>query len=361
MKAVRYFLGTDEAGYGPNLGPLVVSLSVWRFTFDEKSQNISPPSNPPSLFDALPPESDADPLDDGAIQRFNAALTDHCGRKSRFPIIDSKKLYVSGRLAPLERSLLTAARILFGEKEPFTFRSILKQLKSDRPDFLPPWENEVDFTLPFAEENKDGGSFIETNDLVERIRNSGVELIGLASRRVQPEEFNRRLGFQANKSDLLADVTLTLAAEGVRRVIKNLSPDERSESPQIILLCDKLGGRNDYSSPLGAYFPEYAVQTVCQSRALSGYRLDRLNRPSERLTVRFQAKGESNIPTALASIASKYLRELSMIPFNRFWRRALPELRPTAGYPEDAKRFLSEIKEVQARLGIEDRVLWREK
>ena len=25
-----YLVGTDEAGYGPNLGPLVVSATVWR-------------------------------------------------------------------------------------------------------------------------------------------------------------------------------------------------------------------------------------------------------------------------------------------------------------------------------------------
>ena len=24
-----YLIGTDEAGYGPNLGPLVISASVW--------------------------------------------------------------------------------------------------------------------------------------------------------------------------------------------------------------------------------------------------------------------------------------------------------------------------------------------
>src|SRR5262245_52084918 len=27
---MKYFLGTDEAGYGPNLGPLVVTATLWR-------------------------------------------------------------------------------------------------------------------------------------------------------------------------------------------------------------------------------------------------------------------------------------------------------------------------------------------
>ena len=27
---MAYLIGTDEAGYGPNLGPLVVSATVWR-------------------------------------------------------------------------------------------------------------------------------------------------------------------------------------------------------------------------------------------------------------------------------------------------------------------------------------------
>jgi ribonuclease HII len=39
-----YLLGTDEAGYGPNLGPLVISATVWE-TPDE--------INGESLFDRL--------------------------------------------------------------------------------------------------------------------------------------------------------------------------------------------------------------------------------------------------------------------------------------------------------------------
>ena len=27
---MTYLIGTDEAGYGPNLGPLVISATVWQ-------------------------------------------------------------------------------------------------------------------------------------------------------------------------------------------------------------------------------------------------------------------------------------------------------------------------------------------
>jgi hypothetical protein len=75
--------------------------------------------------------------------------------------------------------------------------------------------------------------------------------------------------------------------------------------------------------------------------------------------VRFHTKAESHLPAALASMASKYLRELAMEALNGFWCRRVDGLHRTAGYPLDAKRFKAEIAAVQAELGIEDRRLWR--
>ena len=60
-------------------------------------------------------------------------------------------------------------------------------------------------------------------------------------------------------------------------------------------------------------------------------------------------------------MASKYLRELAMLAFNDYWRSRVPNLQPTAGYPQDAKRFRAEIAEVQRQLHIADRVLWRDR
>ena len=77
--------------------------------------------------------------------------------------------------------------------------------------------------------------------------------------------------------------------------------------------------------------------------------------------IRFQAKGESFLPTALASMVSKYLREIFMMMWNDFWQLKIPDIKPTKGYPVDAKRFKSEIAQVQAELGIDDHLIWRNK
>ena len=122
------------------------------------------------------------------------------------------------------------------------------------------------------------------------------------------------------------------------------------------VVCDKHGGRNRYGRLLQERFPEYLIEVHEESLAASTYRWG----PDERrIEVRFCAGGESFLPVALASMVSKYLRELAMQAFNDFWCRQVPNLRPTAGYPGDALRFKREIAKVQNRLGIDDRVLWR--
>ncbi len=36
-----YVLGTDEAGYGPNLGPLVVTATLWEVPDDSQEDNLT--------------------------------------------------------------------------------------------------------------------------------------------------------------------------------------------------------------------------------------------------------------------------------------------------------------------------------
>ena len=73
----------------------------------------------------------------------------------------------------------------------------------------------------------------------------------------------------------------------------------------------------------------------------------------------FKAGGESFLPAALASMTSKYLREMAMRALNHFWCAQVDGLRPTAGYPLDARRFKAEIADAQRGLDVADHVLWR--
>ena len=78
------------------------------------------------------------------------------------------------------------------------------------------------------------------------------------------------------------------------------------------------------------------------------------------MTFRPEADGTS-FEVALASIVSKYLRELFMHEFNEYWKTHLPDLAPTAGYPGDATRFLGEIEHLFAKLNLERDRIWRKR
>jgi hypothetical protein len=52
---------------------------------------------------------------------------------------------------------------------------------------------------------------------------------------------------------------------------------------------------------------------------------------------------------------------MAMMCFNQFWLSHLPGLKATKGYPVDARRFRTDITEIQKQLGIPDEILWRER
>jgi hypothetical protein len=58
---------------------------------------------------------------------------------------------------------------------------------------------------------------------------------------------------------------------------------------------------------------------------------------------------------------AKYLREVFMRQFNRFWVGHVPGLKPTAGYTGDAKRFYDAIRAAMERLEMGECQVWRRK
>lgn len=170
----------------------------------------------------------------------------------------------------------------------------------------------------------------------------------MRSEAVFPDRFNRLVAEHGSKGEVLSRLTLGLVAE--------VLPDCRDES--ITIYCDKHGGRNRYGALVQRQWPDPLIEVHREATAESVYRW---RQDGQRFEARFVARGEAWLPTAAASMVSKYLRELAMRAFNDYWLLHLPELRPTAGYPGDASRFKLAIAPVQAALGISDQVLWRER
>ena len=315
-----YLIGMDEAGYGPNLGPLVVSASMWHVDEDARHGDL--------------------------YQRLAEVVTAGGGRgDARVAIADSKRVYQSGKgLAVLERGVL-AALGLCGPM-PSSWNQVWDRLGADdtaRRQKLP-WYEGYEIRVPMAVDAA------EITATAEKLRGgfdrAGVRLVAIRSVVLFPGELNTAIDRYGNKAEALSRATLELAAR--------LLAQCRGEP--VSVTCDKHGGRNQYHRLLQQTFPEPLIEIVQEGRESSNYRF---GPRAGRVEFRFVAGGESHLPTALASMASKYLRELAMRAFNAFWCRQLPALRPTAGYPVDARRFKADIELRQRQLQIEDRVLWR--
>ena len=386
-----FVVGTDEAGYGPNLGPLVVGASCWQIETDaafgdgflafgdppapdgakpdKKKKKKSAPTGP-TLFDLDTDRDDPDATR-RLIERLNAGLAPIADRKGLFPLVDSKKLYgASKSLAALERSFLLAAALIDANAlTGASFRSVLQRVAREPKDGpAPPWEDGFDAALPLDPKTGAASGLLETLPQIRaRLAAEKIALADISARRVQPGEFNALVDRLGLKSDLIANVTLSAAVETVART------SGAEKEPVYVVLCDKLGGRDRYAPMLAERFPGAELRVLKESREASVYRLvaeagrDRTDasvafRAPVKLEFHFTAKGESNAPTALASICAKYFRELSMKAFNDYWRAAVgPGLAPTAGYPVDALRFRADVDAARVKIGVSEDAFWRKK
>ena len=317
---MAFLIGTDEAGYGPNLGPLVVTATVWRVP-DMASET--------DLYDLL----------------SRSVSVGSSKREEKLQIADSKRLYSPGRgIRHLEKNVLAALRMvghtpdgwgsLFTTLDP----SVAKQVAEV------PWYKGYDRDLPLEALEPE----------IERLTKQAsvdwpqcdVALLAVRPKVVFPRSFNHLVDEFGTKGAALSHITLQLVAELVATW---------ADEPTVIS-CDKHGGRNRYYSLLQNFFAHEAIQVIAEGRDASIYRWGSGPQQTE---CRFVAKGESFLPSALASMVSKYLRELAMKAFNEYWQGQVPGIRATAGYPQDAKRFLHEISAQLQRLGINHATLWR--
>lgn len=166
---------------------------------------------------------------------------------------------------------------------------------------------------------------------------------------LHPAEMNRLYDSGLNKNEVLLLETGThLAALA-----------DRFAGSGLVAVVDKQGGRNDYRPFLTRLFPGAWIETSAQGAEESAYTL-RLEKGAVRVSFRPKADRLS-FTTALASMAAKYVRERAMAELNDWFSTRIPGLRPTAGYPVDARRWLAEAAEFIDAEGLDWRKIKRER
>jgi len=305
--------GIDEAGYGPKLGPLVVALSAFR-TGSRSMEAIL----------------------DGAVAK-KTAIDD-----PQVAVDDSKKIF-RGRagLDQLEKTALSFWYAARG-RLPATLGELLAGIGTEDVDLAScPWygPDPAALRLPLIV----SPDVIATSGalIARTLESRGASFLGFRSEVAPAPRFNKGIAVWDNKAAFLADLVLSTLHSAL---------SSEFERPALVLI-DKLGSRNQYAHLLSARLRHKTLSIVDEQRARSVYLL----RDDETtIEVRFERSAdERHLPVALSSIFCKYVREIFMILFNRFWTAIVPELRPTAGYPTDAGRFLNDLGRVAAESGID--------
>jgi hypothetical protein len=364
---MEILIGMDEAGYGPNFGPLVVAATAWQVprershpggprafasSFDgEVAAATGQPASTTALAVRAVKKRSADDCVD--LYRLLRNVVAKSASQRRIAIADSKALYHPGLgLRQLERGVHA---VLLAMQQSVACWSTMVQLCKADPDGhhqLACWPDGFNCSLP-VDAAADELSRLSAR-FARACQAADVRPLAIRARLVYPAAFNELIAHYGSKGAALSHITVGLLRELIDHLVP--PPPARSPQPPIYAVCDKHGARNYYTSLLQHHFADHWVQPIYERHAESRYEW---GEPEARVRVTFRMNGESFLPTALASMTAKYLRELAMRAFNEYWSVHVPGIRPTAGYPVDSHRFRKAIAAAQRTLGIEDHVLWR--
>lgn len=323
----RILIGTDEAGYGPNLGPLTVAATAWH------------------LPDGV------EPLD--LWEELKSVLTSVPERgDQRLFVADSKKVFSPGEgLESLEVAVLAFLNLI--NVNTVSIDQVCRgiSMPAQAAPFssayqAEPWNTTPGLSLPVDSSEDHISEWVAT--LNAELEKCGIQLLGIRARIMFPEEFNQLVGQTDSKGVVLSNATLQL----VRDLADSCAASTCSGNKATLVVCDKHGGRNRYDELISQHFDDQFVFRLEESREKSRYRMGSMD-------FCFRTKAEQLLPVALASMIAKYTREVLMHQFNQFWATQIPGLKPTQGYPLDAKRFREDITAAVESLNIPMDQLWR--
>ena len=135
-----------------------------------------------------------------------------------------------------------------------------------------------------------------------------------------------------NKAEVLFSATAQL--------IKHAYDDFGADELQVVV--DRQGGRVRYRRNLQRMFPDMELRILCENANTSSYELKAAQR---KMRLHFVVGADARfLPVSLASMVSKYLRELLVASINSYFIRLNDGLRPTAGYWKDGVRFIEDLR-----------------
>jgi len=278
----KCYLGIDEAGLGPMLGPLsVIRVAASTENYEQLTK---------------------------AFAEANTGVG------------DSKKVHVTGDMVPIEMVGLAGINWLAGGKAPTNASDFFLSLGEKPEDRAPyPWMSGAeDLKLPFAATE------------VPRWNFHGVEPLGYSGIIVHPPALNSARNNGINKASLELDY--------IGDLLKNL-PKGFDEYE---IFVDRLGGRKYYAESLQKFWPNGEITVVEEVPKISSYTVAT---PDFKLNIKFMVSGEDKTAiVAVASCIAKYVRELHMHLFNKYWSGKYPRVRPTDGYYRDGKRWINSMR-----------------
>ena len=305
-------VGIDEAGYGPLLGPLVVSSAAFIVPDDKLSI---------SLWEQLQ----------------SAVFTSKKGSKGRIIINDSKKLHQkSGDYSLLARSVL-ACRAAAVESAsdlalPGDIGEFLKLVNfADYEVFSKyPWYQKL---LQSKIDYDESDISIVASSLWRTMKKSNVDIRYMYALPMPVGQYNEAIDLTGNK----AVVLFNQACKHIFHAWENHSKDN------LHIVVDKQGGRANYRDKLQKLFPYAKLNELKRTPQLSSYHIID---GSRQMKIHFIVKGDQKqLPVALASMLSKLVREMMVEQLNLYYADKVPGIKHTAGYYQDGMRFLNDLKE----------------
>jgi hypothetical protein len=255
----------------------------------------------------------------------------------RLLITDSKKAYSRTEgIGHLRRTVLAHLCCLEeGLKESdANAASLLKVLCGSCVDRLSeyPWYEGLS--------NKELGGNGEDIEIASRVlkrtySDRGVKLLNMSSRCLDVGYYNKMVTAVKNK----ASVLFTAVSELIKDSFDSYGA---VDSQPLQIIVDRQGGRINYRNALQRMFGQMELKVIRQDNKVSSYELTDSH---SRMRLHFVTAADSKyLAVSLASMVSKFLREVLVDSINSYFLQRCSDLRPTAGYWKDGQRFIRELK-----------------